>query len=532
LRILRNAPELMSGGGLSADYINNSENAGEFYPAHFRDESSWQKVMDRISHSKRDYSELAEILRRQNSAMGSGQAAMENIDRLASGSAFTVITGQQVGILTGPLYTIHKALTVIKLTQQLHEKYGTDFIPVFWVESNDHDIEEANHINLLDSDSELVKIEYLPKNYTPGCSMKDVMVDDGFADLVSNLEARFPDTEFKGAVFQIIRESYQLSRDIGYGFGRMMAQLLRKYGLVLLDPSDPDMKKLMSPIFEREINSPLKSMEIVNSAGERLKAKGYEPQVEKSQDSTGLFVEVDGVRRKLLYRDGYFRIDGSDEKLESKALLEKLRSEPWVFTPNVALRPVIQDYMSPTAAYVAGPGEISYFAQLSGLYEFMGVNMPIIYPRTSFTIVESKVERIINKNELEVSDLSEHHDNLFSRLSKRTAAEKLERLLQSSNSEIRGTLERLSNGLMQFDPGLKNVVESAEKRIDHQLNILVERAYKIQRSRNDILRNQVKRACMNIYPDGKPQERTFNIVQYLVLYGLQFVDELLSTMEL
>lgn len=532
MRILRNAAEQMGGSRLFTDYISNSEDTKEFYPSHFMDESSWQKVMDRVSGRKRDYSELAEILRRQNSALGSGQAAMDNIDKLADGNAFTVITGQQVGILTGPLYTIYKAMTVIKLAQHLSEKYEAEFIPVFWMESNDHDMEEANHVNILDSDSELIKLEYLPKSCTPGCSMKDVIVDDEFGDLVSDLEARLPNTEFKSDVFEIIRESYQLSQDIGRGFGRMMAQLLGKYGLVLFSPSDPDMKKLMSPILEREMNSPLKSMEIVNSAAERLKAMGYEPQIEKSQDSTGLFIEVDGIRRKLLFQDGHFRMDGNNENLESKALVDTLHAEPWAFSPNVALRPVIQDYISPTVAYVAGPGEISYFAQLAGLYEFMDVDMPIIYPRASFTIVESKVQRVMDKNELEVSDLSEHYDNLFSQLSKHTAAGKLEHLLESSNSEIRDILERLATGLMEFDPGLKNVVESAAKRIDHQLNILGERSYKAQRSRDDILRNQVKRACMNIYPDGKPQEREFNIVQYLVLYGLQFVDDLFSVIEL
>ena len=532
MRIIRNAAELMSDSELFSDYINNSERVREFYPIHFGDESAWQKVMEKVSGRKRDYSKLAEILKRQNSALGSGQAAMENIDKLANGNAFTVITGQQVGILTGPLYTIYKAMTVIKLAQYLNEKYEAEFIPVFWMESNDNDIEEANHINLLDSDSELVKLEYLPEHYTPGCSMKDIIVDDGFHDLISNIEARFPNTEFKDNVFDIIRESYQLSQDIGHGFGLMMAKLLGKHGLVLFSPSDPEMKKLMSPIFEQEINSPLKSMEIVNSAGQRLRDKGYEPQVEKSEDSTGLFIEADGVRHKLLFQDGHFTMDGNGENLENKALADILHDKPWAFSPNVALRPVIQDYISPTVAYVAGPGEISYFAQLPELYELMGVDMPIIYPRSSFTLVESKVERILDKNELEVSDLSEHYENLFSQLSKRIAEEKLEHLLESSHSEIRNTLEKLSTGLVKFDPGLKNIVESSEKRIDHQLNILAERAYKIQRSRNDILRSQVKRACMNVYPDGKPQEREFNIVQYLVLYGLRFVDELFSAVEL
>jgi uncharacterized protein YllA (UPF0747 family) len=162
----------------------------------------------------------------------------------------------------------------------------------------------------------------------------------------------------------------------------------------------------------------------------------------------------------------------------------------------------------------------------------MDVNMPIVYPRASITIVESKVERIMEKNGLEVKDLSEQYNDLFSRLSRHTAERKLEHLLESSKSEMSNIFERLASDLAEFDPGLKSIIESVRRKIDHQINILEGRAYKAQRSRDDILRNQIKRACMNIYPDGKPQERVFNIVQYLVLHGLQFVDDVLSVIDL
>jgi uncharacterized protein YllA (UPF0747 family) len=187
--------------------------------------------------------------------------------------------------------------------------------------------------------------------------------------------------------------------------------------------------------------------------------------------------------------------------------------------------------MIPTAAYVAGPGEISYFAQLQRLYDFLDVNMPIIYPRASVTIVENKVQRVMEKNEVLVEDLSEHHEHLFSRLSKHTAEERLDHVLESSKSKMEVMFAELASDLTEFDPGLKNVVESTKRKVDHQINILAERAYKAQRSRDDILRNQIKRACMNICPDNKPQERVFNIVQYLVLYGPQFLDDVMATIE-
>jgi len=320
-----------------------------------------------------------------------------------------------------------------------------------------------------------------------------------------------------------------------------------------LDPSDPDIKRLMYPIFEKSINEPLKPMAIVNSSGEHLRSINYDSQIEKSPDSTGLFLEVDGVRQKLFFRNNHFKIDTEDlvkhasllvnlvkhasllvnEEIQfsSKELIEVLQSEPWKFSPNVAIRPIAQDYILPTVAYVAGPGEISYFAQLPELYEFFHVNMPVIYPRASFTVLESKVERIMDKNSLELKDLSENHDKIFSQLSKDIASAKLGNLLETSKSGINGIFEGLAVGLYEFDPNLKNIVESTKNKIDHQINILEERAYKIQRDRDNILREQIKRACMNIFPDGNPQERVFNIVQYLVLYGLQFIDDVIAAIE-
>jgi len=530
LRIVRNSIDSMSDNKLFFDYVNSYDKVKSFYQADFREEGSWQDIIGRITSRKRYYNELAGVLRRQNSNLKTSSMAMENIDSMASNSAFAVVTGQQVGAFTGPLYTIYKALTAIDLSRKLSRKFGVKFIPVFWMESNDHDLAEANHINILDQESNLLRLEYISKGYVPGSSMKDVLIDDGFREFSRKLMDRFPDTEFKPDVFHLIDSSYQNSgsENLTQGFGQMMSKLLGEFGLVLLDPSDPDLKKLMKPIFEKNIHNPLEPMAIVNCAGEKLKKAGYESQIEKSLDSTGLFLEKDKIRHKLFYRNGFFIMDEKAEKLNHSEIMEILNSEPWRFSPNVAIRPIIQDYLLPTAAYVAGPGEICYFAQLRELYHFFDVNMPVIYPRASITIVENKIQRIIDKNNLSIGDLSENYEKVFSRISKNTAAAKLGEILETSKSEIDQTFHKLTVKLNEFDPNMRNFVESTRKKIDYQINILGERAYKIQRDRDDILKDQIKRSCMNIFPEGKPQERVFNIIQYFVLYGLNFIDDLMS----
>lgn len=532
MRVLRDKIGLIKNNRIYQDFINDDQKIREFFPLYYKDALSWQKIMDRIMSKNTDYSELCKILEKQNRDFGITQEISNNINRLSSSPSFAVVTGQQTGIFTGPLYTIYKALTAIRLSQYLNEKYKMNFIPIFWLESNDHDLKEANHIYLLNSNSDLVKIEYNPSQYTPNSSMKDVIIDDTFALVIDELEKFLPNTDFKSEVFDIIRDSYQRSKSISYGFAKMMSHLLGKYGLVLIDPSDQDIKRLMLPILQKEIEDPLKSVGIINEAGKNLKTLGYESQIEKSDDSTCIFIEIDAVRRKLYYRNNRFEFDYTDMVLTRSELSETLQIAPWRFSPNVALRPIVQDHLLPTVAYVAGPGETAYFAQLKQLYDYFNVDMPIVYPRASMTIIEGKVQRVMEKNNLEISDLLENYDKLFSRLSREHAPVEIEVLIESSRSNIAKIFQSLSCELSSIDPNLANIVESARKKTDLQISILKDKAYQSQRGRDEVTRSQVKRACMNVFPDGKPQERVFNIVQYLTLYGKKFIDDLMSVISI
>ena len=186
LKALKDNTRLIKNNKIYQDYIDNFQNVREFYPLHYKSNTSWQTIIDKIRSRNADYRELGKILERQNTDFGINQKILDNIEKLASGSAFAVVTGQQTGIFTGPLYTIYKAMTAIKLSQYLSEKYQADFIPVFWVESNDHDLAEANHIYLLDSNSDQMKIEYNPSQYIVDSSVKDVLVDENFAMVIDD----------------------------------------------------------------------------------------------------------------------------------------------------------------------------------------------------------------------------------------------------------------------------------------------------------------------------------------------------------
>lgn len=512
------------------DYISKDEKIMQFYPLHFKDRLSWLNIMDKIKTKTCDYECLIDVLKRQNLSFGADKKVIDIIEQLSEKDTFAIVTGQQAGIFTGPLYTIYKAATAIKLCLYLSQEFEAKFIPIFWMESNDHDVEEVNHIYLPDPESNLVRFEYTPSRYMLGSPVNNAIIEGDFIDFVNNFSKYLHDTEFKTEIFDIIKESYQPSQSLCHGFACMMCRLFSKYGLLIFDPSDIEIKKIMAPIFRQEIEYPLKSTKSINELGEKLKSLGYDSQIEKSEDSTCLFIEENSLRHKLFYKNGKFKIDGKEFTREQ--LLEILKKTPQKFSPNVALRPITQDYILPTVAYVAGPGEISYFAQLSELYNYNNIDMPIIYPRESFIIIENKIQKIIDNYNLDISDLALNYDELFSRVSKQKVSKDIENIIESSRYEVELIFDKLVKELSNFDPDMKNISESVKKKVEYQLSILKEKAYQVKRSRDEITRNQIKRACINIYPDGKPQERVFNIVQYLVLYGLRLIEDIISAVKI
>lgn len=511
---------------LAMDYIEKTHS--QLLTSHFKDESSWVK---KISSRGTVHTSLIEALKEQNHEFGMGFATFENIEKLSHAQGHAVVTGQQAGLFTGPLYTVYKALTAIKLSRQLKDKYQAEFVPVFWIESNDHDFDEVNHVNVLNFEDELIEVKYEPLGYKFGSPVKDVKIDENIGEVIGKLAKLLPETEFKDDVFNMLRNSYLPGLSFSQAFGKMMSFLFKDFGLILLDPSDHRLKRLMTPIVRREIESELETTSIVNRSGEKLRSLGYQAQIERSEQSTNIFVEEDGTRRKLLFIDGKFVIDGVNRSLSSLEVIEMLHEQPWKFSPNVCLRPVVQDYILPTVAYVAGPAEISYFVQLRDLYEYMGVEMPIIYPRASFIIVEPKVQRAIQMNGLNLSELSEDYEKLFARLSRQRISKHVEEAIGSARSRIGSILKELSTDLKKVDPNVVNVVESTVMKIYHQIDQLKEKTYQMQRTRDEITKRQVKRACMNIYPYGKHQERVFNIVQYLVLHGKGLLNELYESLQ-
>ncbi len=512
--------------GIADDYVRNFDAVREFY-AHDYHAEDWSAAIDTVKAFEHPRTHVARILAEQNGKFGSGEKSLANAEKLANGDCYAIVTGQQVGILTGPLYTVYKAITAIRLAETLSRRHGTGFVPVFWMASNDHDFNEVSHVNLFDGENNLHSFTYDPASPPDGRPMNRIQMDETFGNLIREIKNSIPAADFNSAVFELVEESYSTGAGISDGFARMMARLFGKYGLVLLDPSAPELLRLAAPVVEKEIRNPLKSTEHANNAVERLTLAGYKPQVEKSAARTALFLEdEDGIRRPLGYRDGRFVTAGANLSFSENELLELLNDKPGRFSPNVLLRSVVQDHLLPTAAYVAGPSEIAYFAQMKTVYEMFGVPQPIIFPRISMTLLAGQTAELLEDIGADAIDLAAGPQELFSRLVLEKLSDDVERLTAEPGRQIDDIMENLSETLAAFDAGLRDATEPVRRKIAHQIETLRRKILKVGRRKNQDLKHRIDKVYKRVFPGGAPQERVLNVTSFLAEYGFEFIDRL------
>ena len=397
-------------------YCTAYEDVAEFYAGDFRSAEARRAAADRAAAHERDRATLADVLLEQNERWGLGPKTRENIEALRERGTVAVVTGQQVGFLTGPLYTVYKTITALQLAEQLAEETGRTVVPVFWVEGEDHDFEEIAGVTVL-SRNEARKIRYagpeMPHEGNLG-AVGRLPLDGQAEAALGELDEALPPTEFKDALMARVRDAYAADVHLEDAFVRLLRDFFPEAGLVFLNPDDVRLKALTAPLFRREIEDGEAAAARVERASEKLRGP-FHAQVQ-ARPLNLFLLDASGRHPIDLEGDGRFRLRNRGRSFTKDELLGRLDEAPEQFSPNVILRPLMQDLLLPTAAYVAGPGEVSYFAQYKGVYDWAGIPMPIIYPRASATLVESKVQKVLERYGLGVADFEEETDKVFRRL--------------------------------------------------------------------------------------------------------------------
>ena len=335
---------------------------------------------------------LTEVLERQAERLGAPAAVFESLEKLKHPDSRVVVTGQQTGLLLGPLYTLSKAVSAVKLAAQLSTE-ARPVVPVFWLAAQDADSAEIDHAYLLDMDETLHRLSLpLPDGVPAG---RIPLSEAWSRTVLQDLEAFRGPEAHKQEVTDLLRRTAARAQTFADWFGALLYELLGAQGLVVLNPLEPDAAELFAPILRAELSDPLRSGESVNTAAATLRELGYTPQLGRAEGATNLFLTTDGQRRLLRFDGASFQTDAGC--YSQSELFARLNADPTCLTPAAGLRPITQDAALPTAATVVGPGELRYIAQLRGVYEQHGVAMPLIWPRTTVTILEPPVARMLAK---------------------------------------------------------------------------------------------------------------------------------------
>ena len=398
-------------GRFARDYCHAFERLAPYFAGSPAQAASWIDALE-IRRRRRPDAAMAGVIQRQLEARGAPAAARATAARLRDAGTVAVVTGQQAGLFGGPLYTLLKAITAVRLARRLAAEQGTAAAPVFWVDAEDHDLDEVRGCHVLSGELERVPVS-LDIGAPPGTSAAAVVLDDSLRDVLDALRAALPPTEFTAEILDALAASYAPGVRLVDAFARWLDRLLGPHGLVVFDASDPAAKPFVGSLFKREVGSPGRTARLAADAGAELTALGYHAQASPAPGAVALF-RLDDGRQSIRAVDGTFASGG--RALAAQTLLEDIDTEPARFSPNVLLRPVVQDTLLPTVAYVAGPNELAYLGQLRRIYAAFDVPMPVIYPRASVTFVDTATVKFLNRYRVDFAQLQPRDDAALNRL--------------------------------------------------------------------------------------------------------------------
>jgi bacillithiol synthase len=500
---------------LFLDYLDNFSRVQKFYE-HAPKMSSVTRLAGKLDFPHERRKEVAAILREQNIAFGAAPAALENLDRLEKG-AVAIVSGQQVGLFSGPAYAFYKALTAIQLAAEL-TRAGIQAVPVFWMATEDHDIDEVRHVSWFQN-GELRRFELAapdsgkhagrPVGKIPLGSQVEELAHEA-ADLLTK----------QGSVLlaQMLRECYTPRETYGTSFARLFARLFSQQGLILLDPLDVELHRVAAPLYGRVIEDRDVLNQQLLARGEELDAAGYAAQVKVTAKSTLLFYMGDGPRQPIVTANsGSF--EAGKKSWSKEELLAAVQSHPENFSPSALFRAVVQDYLLPTVAYIAGPAEISYFAQSEVVYQQLLGRMPVILPRPGFTLVDTKAAKLLRAYKLKVEDIWEGSQEVSRRMEFASVPKEISRDFERKQKQLMKLLDELKKQMKKLDPTLQGAVETARRKIEYQLDRLRRKIGRAQDAKSGLLSSHENFLGHLLFPQKTLQSRELCLLPFLARWG-------------
>lgn len=522
---------LPGGNALAGDYIDHFEKVSHLYSGDFRSKESRTRRaewLDRNEGLRADRTRIAECLRQYNEKHNSHAAVMNSLALLEKPGTLVVTGGQQSGLFTGPLLVVYKAITTIIAAKEAAEELGRPVVPLFWIAGEDHDWDEVNHTYVLNRSQEITKIK-IEKSEEKRSSVSDIRVEEeSWQQVVEQLDGLLQESDFKPQIMEFIRTSSYRADSMTDAFAKLMGSLFGKYGLILLDSADPNLRKLEQPFFTSLImqNDALENA-YMNAATDIMDA-GYKLQADVTAGNANLFYIHEGTRLLLHKKDGKFTDRKGQVSFTRDELLEEVKVYPERFSNNVLTRPLMQDYVLPVLATVLGQGEIAYWAIPRRAFDIMGGQMPLIIPRMSFTVVEGTLHKHMDKYQLSFEDVRQGLENKRHEWLAAQDELGIERRFEDAKASFSAMYEPLIEQLGTIQAGLLKLGNNNKDKILDQITFLQTKAQDALAKQNEAAIRQWDRIELSLMPLGKLQERVYNIMYYLNRYGLSWLDELMA----
>jgi bacillithiol biosynthesis cysteine-adding enzyme BshC len=501
---------------LFLDYLHDFPKVSRFYRRP-PDYSGWASEEARsIRYDAERRERVSAVLERQNRVFGASEKTLAGIARLRAG-ACAVVTGQQVGLLGGPLFSVLKAVSAVRIADEVR-RGGHDCVPVFWLATEDHDFAEVSHVSLPSNGT--LRVISTASGAPAEAPISDVQLGPDIVRAVGSASELLGDTQ----VTDWLRDSYRPGERMGTAFARLFARAFAEFGVVLLDASDPELHSIAEPIYRAAILGAAHLDEALLARGTALRAAGYHEQVKVTQESTALFAVEDGRRLPVHRANGEFTIGGP--RLSAAELLARINDDPARFSGNVLLRPVVQDFLLPTIAYVGGAAEVAYFAQVAVLYEELLGRVTPVLPRLSATLVEPKIKRVLDKYGLALADIFQPPEQVRELLALRSLPGDLQLRFEHAADAIQRSMTKVRDSLAELDRTLVEASVRAQSKMRYQLERLRGRAARAELRRHHEIEQHAEQLCSALYPRRNLAEREIAAIYSLARHGAPLLHSL------
>ncbi|MFN8283942.1 MAG: bacillithiol biosynthesis cysteine-adding enzyme BshC [Chitinophagales bacterium] len=501
---------------LITDYLNQAESVQQFYKYTPTIDAIEQIIQDKKTENI-DRKVLVETINKQYENVNISEHVRNNIDALKDENTFCIVTAHQLNIFGGPLYYIYKIAQTLSACKQLKQQFPNyNFVPVYWLGSEDHDFEEINHIHLFNK-----KIEWNDKQggatgeYSP----------QSILPLIDEIKTILGESEYANQLVDIFQKTYTqptLTEATRY----LVHELFGQYGLVVVDGNDARFKQQFSEIIKDELLNQ-NSFKLVAEQLKQLEANGYKQQAFPRE--INLFYLSKNSRERIVYENSEFRIQNSELKFIQEEILNELENYPERFSPNVILRPLFQQKILPSIGYIGGAGEISYWLQLKTVFDFYNVNFPQLILRNSALLISENISKKIEKIGFENQDFFKETDELKKEFIAKNTDEDIDVSLYKN--ELENTFSKLQELTKNIDATLVNTVGAELQKSLQSIDIIQKRLIKSLKQKNETELNQIEKIKTQLFPQNNLQERVDNFSSYYAKYGQQFIDDLIANFD-